>query len=134
MNNKSHERSEVSRVHFVNSKDIINIFKDKYFKKYNTPYTSINYGRDGKLIKNKLLKNFSIDQIEKIIEIAINEYPNRWANPKFPRPTIPILCSWLLDQVVAIMDDYEKRTIENEVLEKESEILLDRMLKNLEEF
>lgn len=88
-----------------------NFFKEEFGRAY-----SPNYGRDTKLIKDKLMAVFPEEDLPKIIEIAVKHY-SKWSNnPQYPTPTIGALCSWLAnkaaDEVAA-----QKKT-EQEVAER----------------
>lgn len=101
-----------------NSKDIAHYFAEQYKEAYGKSYV-INYKRDLGLIKNKLIKNFSIDEIVEIIDLTIKDYPTRWGNSKYPYPTIGMLCSWLCNEVVRAL-------LEQQKTDKKSKELIDQ--------
>lgn len=93
----------------MNSKDYAHYFAQKFKLKYDKSYV-ITYKRDLGLIKNKLMKNYSQEDILAIIDVAIDEYPDRWSNSKYPTPTIGMLCGWLCNEVVKILIKKEAET------------------------
>ncbi|MDC3413948.1 helix-turn-helix domain-containing protein [Terrihalobacillus insolitus] len=101
---------------FDNAKAVLQYFRQQYFNKYHVAYQP-NWGRDQAMIKNKLLSNFTDNEIKSIIDVVFKEYDNRWAKPQFPRPTIGQLCSWLPNEALAIA---QKQTEENKRIEAES--------------
>lgn len=111
LNNNQEEQEIV----FDNAKAVLQYFRERYFDKYNVAYQP-NWGRDQAMIKNKLLANFTDSDIKSVIDIVVNEYDKRWANPRFPRPTIGQLCSWLPNEALAIIANQkdEAARIENE--------------------
>lgn len=99
---------------FKNSTDVIKYFCDVYYETYGTPYMPM-WGRDGKLVKDKLLSNYNDDQIKGMIDVAVGEYKNKWYKPQFPRPNINILCGWLGNTALEI---YEAGIKEQKELEE----------------
>jgi hypothetical protein len=116
--NGSEEVIEPSKKVIKNSKDLAHYFAEQYKEAYGKSYV-INYKRDLGLIKNKLIKNFSIDEIVEIIHLTIKEYPSRWGNSKYPYPTIGMLCSWLCNEVVRVL-------LEQQKADKKSKQLIDQ--------
>lgn len=115
---------------FTSSKDVATYFAKKYKQVFGTNYT-INFGRDLSLIKNKVLDRYSDNQIQTAIDIAIENYEDEWANPKYFRPTISMFCSWLINEALAYADreKHEEDQVEQRKKEAEetdmSEIALD---------
>lgn len=99
-----------------NSSTAIKYFQEIYREVYNVTYVVGNYGREGKLIKDKLLTPYP-EQAKQIIEIAVRQYATKWKSAKFPRPTISMF-SWVTNQVI-------------ELLEQEKE--LDEIVENADE-
>ena len=100
-----------------NSSTAIKYFQEIYRDVYNVNYVVGNYGREGKLIKDKLLTPYTEEQAKRIIEIAVRQYATKWKSAKFPRPTISMF-SWITNQVI-------------ELLEQEQE--LDEIVENADE-
>jgi Helix-turn-helix domain len=115
--NNQYKKNNHNNNLFNNSKEVLQYFRDKYFKKYNVVYQA-NWARDCSMIKNKLMANFTDYEIKSIIDIVFEEYDNRWANARFPRPSIGQLCSWLPNEALAII---KKRQEEAEAIEAASE-------------
>lgn len=113
--NNNHIEQE-NKVIFKNAKEVLQYFRQQYFNKYNVAYQP-NWGRDQAMIKNKLLSNFTDSDIKMIIDVAIGEYDNRWANDRFPRPSIGQICSWLGNEALAIA---KQRQEEAEKVEADS--------------
>ena len=86
----------------MNSKDYAHYFANKFKLKYDKSYV-ITYKRDLGLIKNKLMKNYSQEEILAIIDVAVDEYSERWGSPKYPTPTIGMLCGWLCNEAVKVL-------------------------------
>lgn len=87
-----------------NSRDIINYWRDKYKDVYGDAYVA-KYGVEGALIKNKLLPDFGAEKLIKIIDVVFALYPQKWAKPEYPRPTIGQLATWLANTAVAFVDE-----------------------------
>lgn len=95
--NKTQEEEPIKDLkdyRFANARDVILCFADMYKQRYGIPY-QINWGREMKLVKTKLVEVYSEEQIKDIIAIVMSDYEQRWANPKYPRPSLGQLCSWL---------------------------------------
>lgn len=86
-----------------NARDVVIYFMEKYRETYNVNY-AVNWTRDSSLVKKKLLPNYTMSQIEEMIGLVFREYGRRWANQKYPRPTIGQLCSWLCNEAMAVLD------------------------------
>lgn len=86
---------------FDNAKQVLEYFQKKYFESYNVAY-SPNYARDASMIKSKLMKSFTSNEIKMIIDVAFRDYEDRWANAKYNRVTLGALCSWLGNEALAI--------------------------------
>lgn len=116
----------------LNSKDYALMFAEKFEEKYGQGYV-INYGRDLTLIKNKLIPNFDQETLTQIIDIAIKDYATRWANAKYPTPTISMLATWLGNQISGeIMQ--ERKDKEAQVARVETAEVQDESDKFLEAF
>jgi DNA-binding MarR family transcriptional regulator len=120
--------STMSDIEFNNPKDIAVYFAKKYREKYDVNY-NIVFKRDLPLIKKKLLTTFTSEQIKKMIDSAIEHYDELWKKPSYPRPTIPMMCSWLGEQALAVAQDAEKEFEELTELTAGAEELNDDVLK-----
>ena len=99
----------------LNARDFAHHFANRYKEVYGKSYV-ISYKRDLGLIKNKLMKNFEEDEIINIIDTCINEYPTKWANSRYPYPTLGALCGWLCNEVVKLILVNDKKAKEQEEL------------------
>lgn len=99
------------------AKDFGHMFKYLYEEEFNIPY-HINYSRDLGMIKSSLMKNFTDEQICKIIEYSIKHYKEKWSKDAFPYPTIAMLCSWLANAVMQILAAEEGKQQQQEELQK----------------
>lgn len=86
---------------FNTANDILKYYRQKYFEAYGIHYLP-NFGRDLTLIKSKLMKTFSNEEIKTIIDIAFREYPIRWETSKFPVLTVGALSSWIANEALLI--------------------------------
>jgi hypothetical protein len=94
-----------------NSGDVIDYFCRKYREHYSVVYT-VNRGRDHKLVKDKLLANYTPGQIKAIIDIVFEHFDRKWANNKYPRPHIGALTTFLANEALAIIAAEEKKQAE----------------------
>ena len=117
ISNKNHKQEKDKELVFDNAKDVLNYYQQKYFEQYDVAYQP-NYGRDMALIKNKIQKNFTDEQIIHIVDVVTSEYDKRWANDKFPRPTIGQLATWLGNEALTIAS---QRADEEERIETDNE-------------
>lgn len=76
------------------AKDYAVYFKTLYEEEFGINYM-INFSKDTVMIKSKLIKEFSEEEILSIFEYVIKNYKTKWANTRFPYPTIGQICSWL---------------------------------------
>lgn len=88
------------------AKDYLDLFCKIYEDTFKVPYNP-NYGRDMKLIKDKLISTYKEDDIIYIINNGIKNYSIKYANSKYKYPTVPIVTGWLGNTVIAdkINDD-----------------------------
>lgn len=91
-----------------NSNDVIKYFCQKYQEHYSVKYT-VSQGKDNKLIKDKLLANYTPEQIKAIIDTVFVHFDFRWANDKYPRPHIGALTSFLANEALAIIAAEDKK-------------------------
>jgi hypothetical protein len=108
------EEAPTNTVVFNNAKDVLTFWASKYRETYGVN-CSINWKREVPMIKNKIIKTYTVSQIEQIILTIFQEYDSRWANNSYPRPTVGQLCSWLADKALAVADqvEAEKQAFEN---------------------
>lgn len=101
----------------LNSNSAIKLFQQVYREVYGVNYVVSNYGREGKLIKDKVLTPYP-DLAREIIETAVREYDKRWKNQRYPRPTISMF-SWVVNQVIEVIEEQRKL---NEVIDNSEEL------------
>lgn len=95
----------------LTSKDVADYFMELYENEFGVGYV-INYGRDLGQIKNKLLKAYDKDTLLGIVKVAVQQYKARWANDKYPLPTIPMLSSWLANRAFGIYEKEQQQAVE----------------------
>ena len=116
------------------AKYYIELFCKHFEETYGFKYMPA-WGRDGAMVKNKLMSTYTEDQLEKIIEIAVKDYKKFSNNPAYPTPSISALCSWLANRAageLAKQEEQEKafdRKIEyaEKVAELDPTALLDEL-------
>lgn len=111
---------------YKTSKDFISQFCKLYFDHYGVNY-SPNWSRDGSLIKNKLLNSYTDEQIDYLLEFTFNNFERRYANRKFPRPTIGAIASFIVNDAMAEMDKEQKKEKE---LEQFEDFDIDKYFRN----
>lgn len=98
------------------SRDYVLKFKDLYEQTFGFNCV-VNYGRDCSLVKNKLMTNFTEDEVDMIIEKGVTEYKKRWANTNYPYPSLTMVCTWIAD---TLMKEHKQ---EQEKLKEQQEIM-----------
>lgn len=78
----------------MNAKDVVVLFAETYRNTFNDGYI-VSWGKEMKLVKEKLLPNFSSEDIRSMIKVAVEQYSGKWANDRYPRPTLSMICGWL---------------------------------------
>lgn len=116
------------------AKDYVMKFKKLFEEKYGFPLI-VNWSRDTSLIKKKLMAEFEEEDIDAIIDYAIENYEKKWANSKYPYPTISMICTWLGNAVMKELiqekkkaDELQRRIAEAKESETETESNVDRLL------
>jgi|GEM_PF-2886303 len=116
----------------LNSNTAIKLFQQVYKEVYGVDYVVGNYGRDGKLMKDKVVTPYP-ELANRIIEVAVREYDSKWKNAKYPRPTIAMF-SWVVNHVLDILDSEIKLTevaAQSSQLEEEAEAAMLAKLNKL---
>lgn len=106
-------------------KDLITIFVNKYREQYGVSFNP-SWGRDMSLMK-KLQARYDNELIVEIIEIAIEDYDEKWKSAKFQRPTIGAIVSFIADQVVATIDQRKKQDEQFAEYEEKAEEMDDKL-------
>ncbi|MCU4863191.1 hypothetical protein OB981_24455 [Bacillus cereus] len=92
-------------------------------------YTVSNYGREGKIIKDKVLTPYP-EIAKEIIRLAVTKYDELFKNARYPRPSVAMF-SWAVNQIIPMIEE-EQKAIEvaeqSSTLEDEAE---QRMLAKL---
>lgn len=110
---------------FKSAKDVITYFSKVFKETFGIDYLPM-WSRDTALVRDKLYKNLSDDQLKGIIDIAITEYRDRWYKPQFPRPNISMLCGWLGNTALGLYDQRIKEQQEQQArMERDIERELD---------
>nr|WP_279287023.1 helix-turn-helix domain-containing protein [Heliobacterium chlorum] len=92
----------------MTAQDVIQYFCDRYREKYNANY-SPNWARDMKLVKTKLIGQYSPEQLRQIVDISVEMYEKWGTLSKFPRPSIAALTSWMPEKALAMAQQREAR-------------------------
>ncbi|UTV34890.1 helix-turn-helix domain-containing protein [Bacillus altitudinis] len=102
--NNNQLNNNTSDLKVTNSNNAIKYFQRVYKEKYGIDYVVSNYGREGKLMKDKLITPYG-DMAKEIIDIAINHYEEMFmSNPRYPRPSIAMF-SWAANQIVPMVEE-----------------------------
>jgi Helix-turn-helix domain len=86
-----------------NSSDAIKYFQKIYQEVYGVNYTVSNYGREGKLMKDKVLADHK-EMAKEIIETGIKRYSEFSNNPNFPRPSIGMF-GWAVNKIIPLIEE-----------------------------
>lgn len=92
---------------YNNSKDFIQRFCELYYEYYNVNFNP-SWGRDGSMVKQKLLPIYTDEELDAILEITFRDYQKRWANRQYPRPTLGAVCTFIANQSLAIWQEEQK--------------------------
>ncbi len=110
---------------YGNSKDFIQRFCELYYQYYGVNFNP-TWGRDGAMVKNKLLNNYTDEELDAILEITFRDYQKRWANRQYPRPTLGGVSTFIANQALAIWQEEQKKQAK---IEEAEEIDLDKYFK-----
>lgn len=105
---------EVKERSYKTSRDLIAIWCDVYVEEYGEAYNVSNWGMAQKQVE-KLLA-YSDEEIEAGIATAIKLYATKWVNPRYPRPTLGALCSWLFQQALPYAEVEKKSNVSLDAL------------------
>jgi hypothetical protein len=81
---------------FKNAREVVNYWCDLYEQHYGQPYIINNWAIAANQL-NKLLI-YSDEEVKGTLEAIISLYDTTRANPKYPRPTLGQVVSWLFVQ------------------------------------
>jgi hypothetical protein len=105
-NNNQYNNNTVDTV--TNSKNAIEYFQKIYREVYNVNYTVSNYGREGSLMKKKVIEPYP-ELAKEIIEIAVRKYDEMFKNARYPRPSIAMF-GWAVNQIIPVIEEERKLT------------------------
>lgn len=129
--NNNQLNNNTSDLKVTNSNNAIKYFQRVYKEKYGIDYVVSNYGREGKLMKDKLITPYG-DMAKEIIDIAINFYEEMFMNPRYPRPSIAMF-SWAANQIVPLVEEDRKSTEQfqqaNQAEEEAEQAMLSKLSK-----
>lgn len=106
----------------TNSSNAIKYFQQVYREVYNVNYTVSNYAKEGSIMKSKVLVPYPA-LAKEIIEQAIKQYDSKFANARFPRPSIAMF-SWATNQLIPMIEEEVKlseQASQSSTLEEEAE-------------
>lgn len=130
--NNNQLNNNTSDLKVTNSNNAIKYFQRVYKEKYGIDYVVSNYGREGKLMKDKLITPYG-DMAKEIIDIAINHYEEMFMNnPRYPRPSIAMF-SWAANQIVPLVEEDRKSAEQfqqaNQAEEEAEQAMLSKLSK-----
>ncbi|PDY93266.1 hypothetical protein CON09_08555 [Bacillus anthracis] len=128
-NNQLINNTDVLEV--TNSSNAIKYFQQVYRETYDVNYTVSNYGREGKIIKDKVLTPYP-EIAKEIIRLAVTKYDELFKNARYPRPSVAMF-SWAVNQIIPMIEE-EQQAIEvaeqsNELEDEAEKRMLERMNK-----
>jgi len=128
-NNQLINNTDVLEV--TNSSNAIKYFQQVYRETYDVNYTVSNYGREGKIIKDKVLTPYP-EIAKEIIRLAVTKYDELFKNARYPRPSVAMF-SWAVNQIIPMIEE-EQQVIEvasqsNELEDEAEKRMLERMNK-----
>lgn len=91
------EKLEINRVKAykkMDAKDFIKKFCDLFYQVYSNNYC-VNWGKDMKLVKNKLIDFYTEEDLNYILEQTFKDYDRKYANAKYKRPSIGAITTFL---------------------------------------
>lgn len=128
-NNHLNNKNNTDVLEITNSSNAIKYFQQVYREVYGVNYTVSNYGREGKIMKDKVITPFP-ELAKEIIELAVKKYDEMFKNARYPRPSIAMF-SWAVNQIVPLIEEERKVSevaSQSSKLEEEAE---QRMLAKL---
>lgn len=102
----------------LSARDVLNLFCSYYEETFETKYMP-NWGREIKMIQQKLMTTFTSEELKEIVRVAVTEYPVKWANKNYPAPTVGQLCTWLANEAnkVVIQEREKDKQLEQRIAE-----------------
>lgn len=109
----------------LTARDVLNLFCSYYEETFETKYLP-NWGREIKMIQQKLMTTFTSEELKEIVRVAVTEYPVRWANKSYPVPSVGQLCTWLANEAnkIVLQNNQKDKQLEQriEAADKYSEV------------
>ncbi len=99
--------------------DYIEQFSELFLEEFGIEYTPV-YGRDVKLINDRLISKYSEEMITEVITRAVKQYRRRWYTPKYKTPTLVAVTSWIATDILA--DLAKEREQDMKICQEEQEI------------
>jgi len=93
--------------HFTAS-TFIKRFCQLYQQTFGVNYTP-NWSRDGAMVKNKLIGQFTDEELEAMLTITFRDFTKRWQTRHFPRPSIGSVTTFIGNQALAIWQEEQKK-------------------------
>lgn len=107
----------------LTAKEVVIYFLNKYKEVYGIEYP-VNWARDMGLAKKKLLNKFKTDEdLLAVIDFAVSNYQEKWANQSYPLPTLSMLSGWLGNSAFEIMSQGVKQEKAQEEKVYQSKVL-----------
>lgn len=106
--NNNHLINNTEATKVTNSKNAIEYFQQVYREVYNVNYTVSNYGREGKIMKDKVVAAYP-ELAKEIIEVAVRKYDEMFKNARYPRPSIAMF-GWAVNQIIPVIEEERKLT------------------------
>lgn len=92
----------------LTAKDVLIHFVEEYQQAFGDGYI-VSWGKEMKLVKEKLLPNFEAEDLLKMVSISVQKYSEKWGNKNFPRPSVSMVCGWLGKEAFKIVLDEKKQ-------------------------
>ncbi len=115
----------------ISPKAVLMYFDKIHLETYGVKYHHTNGKVNANMVKTKLIDNYRDEQIIKFIDVVFANYEIKWSNKKFPRPTIGTLCTWLINEVMIIIQEEEK--INQKIADSEP-VDYDKLEREMEEY
>jgi predicted transcriptional regulator len=107
-NHSNNNQYNNTTVEVTNSNQAIKYFQQVYREVYNVNYTVSNYGREGSLMKKKVIEPYP-EMAKEIIELAVKKYDELFKNARYPRPSVAMF-SWAVNQIIPLIEEERKLT------------------------
>ncbi|WP_368264086.1 helix-turn-helix domain-containing protein [Enterococcus innesii] len=98
------------------AKDAIALFCEYYEQEYGISY-NVHWSREVSIVRNKLISQYSEEQLREIIRIAVTKYSMFSNAPEYPTPTIGMLCTWLANKAAGMLwqEQKEQQEYQNKI-------------------